>query len=360
MSRAAKASIDLAAIRHNYRLARSLAPDARAAAIIKANAYGHGAVVVARALAAEADAFGVACIEEAMELRDAGIEQPIVLLEGFFEADELDYIARNNIWSAVHSEHQIDALAAAILPVPVNVWLKMDSGMHRLGIEPRHYQAAYTRLRALPQVADITLMTHFACADDLRLDITQQQIAAFDRAVEGIDAPHSLANSPATLAWPRARRDWLRPGLMLYGATPFAVAQDEAAQLQPAMTLTTEIIAIHELEVGDAVGYGASFICQRPSRIATIAMGYGDGYPRHAVSGTPVVVNGQRTVSAGRVSMDMMTIDITDIASAKIGDRVELWGPQLPVSDVAQFCGTIPYTLLTCLTRRVALEYHNA
>ncbi|UTW12618.1 alanine racemase [Marinobacterium rhizophilum] len=360
MSRAAKASIDLAAIRHNYRLARSLAPNARAAAIIKANAYGHGAVKVAQALAAEADAFGVACIEEAMELRDAGIKQPVVLLEGFFDADELDYIARNGLWTAVHSEHQIDALAAADLPSPVNVWLKMDSGMHRLGIPPRDFHAAYTRLRALPQVGEITLMSHFACADDLAQDTTERQIAVFDQAVEGIDAPHSLANSPATLAWPQARRDWLRPGLMLWGATPFEVAQDEAAKLQPAMTLSTEIIAIHDLDVGDAVGYGASFICQRPSRIATIAMGYGDGYPRHAVSGTPVVVNGQRTVTAGRVSMDMMTIDITDIADAKIGDVVELWGRQLPVSEVAQFCSTIPYTLLTCLTRRVALEYHNA
>ncbi len=360
MGRAARASVDLAAIRHNYRLARSLAPDARAAAIVKANAYGHGAVVVARALAPEADAFGVACIEEAVELRDAGIEQPIVLLEGFFEADELEYIARNNIWTAVHSQHQINALAASTLPNPINVWLKMDSGMHRLGIPPGDYQAAYAQLRSLAQVADITLMSHFACADDLDGSSTLRQIAQFDQAVEGIDAPHSLANSPATLAWAQARRDWLRPGLMLYGVTPFDVAHREAARLQQAMTLTTEIIAIHELQVGDAVGYGASFVCQRPSRIATIAMGYGDGYPRHAVSGTPVVVNGQRTVTAGRVSMDMMTIDITDIPTASIGDRVELWGSQLSVAEVAAYCDTIPYTLLTCLTRRVAIDYRGA
>ncbi|MFC6673045.1 alanine racemase [Marinobacterium aestuariivivens] len=360
MSRAARASIDLDAIRHNYRLAKSQSSRARAAAIIKANAYGHGAIAVARALHTEADAFGVACIEEAVELRDAGIGQPIVLLEGFFEADELDYIARHNLWTAIHSVHQIEALARAQLPNPVNVWLKMDSGMHRLGIEPDRFQQAYRRLRSLDQVADITLMSHFACADELDLDVTREQIRRFDQAAEGIDAPQSLSNSPATLAWPEAHRDWLRPGLMLYGATPFEVEQAQAAKLQAAMTLTTEIIAIHDLQTGDAVGYGAGFVCQRPSRIATLAMGYGDGYPRHAVNGTPVVVNGQRTVTAGRVSMDMMTIDITDIPGTAIGNKVELWGSQLPVSEVARYCGTIPYTLLTCLTRRVAIEYRNA
>lgn len=357
MSRAARASIDLDAIRHNYRLAKSQAPAARAAAIVKANAYGHGAVAVANALKSDADAFGVACIEEAIELRDAGIEQPVVLLEGFFEADELDYIARHNLWTAVHSPHQIDAIARAQLPAPVNIWLKMDSGMHRLGIEPEKFQQAYRQLRALEQVADITLMSHFACADELDRDTTREQIARFDRAVEGIDAPHSLSNSPATLAWPQAHRDWLRPGLMLYGATPFEVEQAQAAKLEAAMTLTSEIIAIHELQPGDAVGYGASFVCERPSRIATVAMGYGDGYPRHAVNGTPVVVKGQRTVTAGRVSMDMMTIDITDIPGAQIGDQVELWGKQLPVSEVARHCATIPYTLLTCLTPRVPRTY---
>ncbi|GGO87298.1 alanine racemase [Marinobacterium nitratireducens] len=357
MSRAARASIDLDAIRHNYRLAKSQAPAARAAAIIKAGAYGHGAVAVAGALKAEADAFGVACIEEAIELRDAGIEQPVVLLEGFFEADELEYIARHNLWTAIHSPHQVEALARAQLPAPVNVWLKMDSGMHRLGIEPENLRATYDRLRSLGQVAEITLMSHFACADELDLETTRQQIACFDRAVEGIDAPHSLSNSPATLAWPEAHRDWLRPGLMLYGATPFLVEQEQAARLEAAMTLTSEIIAIHDLQPGDAVGYGAGFVCERPSRIATVAMGYGDGYPRHAANGTPVVVNGQRTVTAGRVSMDMMTIDITDIPGAGIGDRVELWGKQLPVSEVAVHCSTIPYTLLTCLTPRVPRVY---
>lgn len=357
MSRAARASIDLDAIRHNYRLAKSQAPAARAAAIIKANAYGHGAVQVANALKAEADAFGVACIEEAVELRDAGITQPIVLLEGFFEAGELEYIARNNLWSAVHSPHQVEALARAQLPSPVNVWLKMDSGMHRLGFEPERFHEVYRQLRGLEQVGEITLMSHFACADELDRETTRQQIARFDRAVEGIDAPHSLSNSPATLAWPEAHRDWLRPGLMLYGATPFEVEQEQAEKLQAAMTLTTDIIAIHDLQPGDAVGYGAGFVCERPSRIATLAMGYGDGYPRHAVNGTPVVVNGRRAVTAGRVSMDMMTIDITDLPGVAIGDRVELWGKQLPVSEVARYCSTIPYTLLTCLTPRVRRVY---
>jgi len=356
MSRAAVAEIRLDAIRSNYRLALELAPGSRALAVIKANAYGHGAVQVAQALEGEAEAFAVACIEEALELREAGIVAPVLLLEGVFEPSEYQLAAEHNFWLVIHSEHQLEWLSEAELDTRLNVWLKLDSGMHRVGIAPSRYQDLYQQLKALPQVADIVLMTHFACADELQREFTADQIRQFDEVVAGIDAPHSLANSPATLGWPKARREWLRPGLMLYGATPFVEPQENAARLQPAMTLASEIIAVRELEEGDAVGYGAGFVCQRPTRIATVAMGYGDGYPRSARNGTPVVVNGERAQIAGRVSMDMITIDITDLP-AEVGDRVEFWGEQLPVAEVAACCDAIPYTLLTGVTRRVRIKY---
>ncbi|MEH6578692.1 MAG: alanine racemase [Amphritea sp.] len=359
MSRAAKITIDLDAIRHNYRLARSLNPQAKAAAIIKANGYGHGAVVVAQALEAEAEAFGVACIEEAVELVEAGIKKPVLLLEGFFEACELEYISEHGIWTAIHSLQQIDVLAEAKLSKPVNVWLKMDSGMHRLGVAPEDYQLAYKRLSALDNVADVVLMSHFASADDLGATTTQEQLSCFDQHTAGIDAPTSLANSAGVLAWSDARRDWLRPGLMLYGATPFEVAQENADKLIPAMTLTSEVIAVRDVQPGECVGYSGTWSSDKPARVGTVALGYADGYPRHAVSGTPVIINGQRAQIIGRVSMDMLAVDLTDIADADVGTEVEFWGKQLPAAEVATYCGTIPYTLFTGITRRVHKKYVN-
>lgn len=357
MSRKARALIRLDAVRSNYRLAKSMQPTAKAVAVVKADAYGHGAVAVANALTGEVDAFGVACIEEALVLRRAGINDPILLLEGFFDSSELALIDQNRFWTVVHSPYQIEALASFQPSAPMNVWLKMDSGMHRLGVEPEHLKACFTRLASLSQVGDITLMTHFACADALDDDTTQRQLDCFLEAVAGIDAPLSLANSPATLGWPQAHGDWLRPGLMLYGASPFSVAQDNADKLQPAMTLLSEIIAVREISAGESVGYGASWTAETATRVGTVAMGYGDGYPRHACSGTPVVVNSQRTKIIGRVSMDMITIDLTDIADADIGTDVEFWGENLKINEVARYCDTIPYTLMTCLTQRIPRYY---
>ena len=359
MSRAACATIDLDAIRHNYRLAKALAPGAKAAAVIKADAYGHGAVPVAQALQAEADAFAVACIEEALELREAGIRIPILLLEGFFDAEELPTIARQQLWCVIHSYQQIAALQQARLPKPINVWLKLDTGMHRVGISPEDCRSAFGTLRGLPQTGQVALMTHLACADDLQSDATARQIARFDAGSAGLDAAASLANSPAILAWPQAHRDWLRPGMMLYGASPFGHPQENADLLQPAMTLSSRLIAIRDLQPGDTVGYGATFRCDRPSRIGTIAMGYGDGYPRHAINGTPVLVNGQRATLAGRVSMDMLSVDLTDLSDARVGDPVELWGKNLSLNDVAGKCDTIPYTLVSGITRRVPRRYQG-
>ncbi|MBN0988236.1 alanine racemase [Amphritea pacifica] len=359
MSRAAKITVDLEAIRQNYRLARSLNTAGNAAAIIKADAYGHNAVKVARALQAEADAFGVACIEEGIELIEAGIQKPVLLLEGFFEVSELPYISEHGMWCAVHSLHQIEQIAQASLSKPVTVWLKMNSGMNRLGIHPDDYQAAFQRLQQLDNVSDIVLMTHFASSDELDKATTEQQLAVFNRASEGLDAPHCLANSAAVLAWQDARRDWMRPGLMLYGATPFPEAQEQADKLLPAMTLTSEVIAIRDVQPGECVGYGGNFVADKPTRVGTVALGYADGYPRHAVTGTPVWINGQRARIIGRVSMDMLGVDLTGIPDAGIGTEVEFWGRNVTAAEVATCCDTIPYTLFTGITRRVHKRYIN-
>lgn len=359
MSRKVRADIHLDAIVHNYCLAKAQAPASKAAAIVKANAYGHGAVQVARALAPEADAFGVACIEEALELREAGLRQPIILLEGFFDADELPLIAEHGFWPALHSEHQIDWLERFGSPARFPVWLKLDTGMHRLGVAPERVDELVQRLRQCEVVSDVLLMTHFARSDEPALPMTRDQLNCFDHVAASLDLAASLSNSAAVMAWPDAHRQWLRPGIMLYGATPFSEPHPVADQLQAGMTLSSEIIAVRDVPAGETVGYGASFSCDRPRRIGTVAMGYGDGYPRHARNGTPVLVEGVRTSLAGRVSMDMLTVDLTDIPHANIGSRVELWGRKLPVSEVAQWCDTIPYTLLTCLTPRVPRYYSD-
>ncbi len=357
MGRAATATINLDAIRHNYRLAKSLSNGQKAVAIIKADAYGHDAVVVANALSAQADAFGVACIEEAIELREAGIKNPILLLEGFFKADELILIAQYNLWTALHSVSQIEDIKNSPLKNSINVWLKMDSGMHRLGIAPEDYQDAYQQLNALPQVKEVILMSHFSSADDLSAGTTQEQINCFDAFTTGINAHVSLANSAATLGHEEARRQWQRPGIMLYGATPFEQSHPQGDKLRSAMTLSSEVIAIHQLQAGDAVGYSRTFICEKPTLVGTVAMGYADGYPRHAKSGTPILVNGQRTRILGRVSMDMLAVDLSHLEDVNVGAYVECWGENLTAAEVAPHCDTIPYTLFTGITRRVHKVY---
>ncbi|MDO6561764.1 alanine racemase [Amphritea sp. 1_MG-2023] len=359
MSRAAKITVDLDAIRHNYRLARSLNTAGHAVAIIKANAYGHNAIEVAKALEAEADAFGVACLEEGAELIEAGIQKPVLLLEGYFEVSELDYISEHGVWCAVHSLAQIEQIAQAKLSKPITVWLKMNSGMNRLGVHPDDYQTAFKRLKQLDNVADVVLMTHFFNADELAEADTEKQLAVFNKATEGLDAPHCMANSAAVLAWPDAHRDWMRPGLMLYGATPFPEAQENANKLIPAMTLSSKVIAVRDVQPGETVGYAGLFCADKPTRVGTVAMGYADGYPRHAVTGTPVWINGQRSRIVGRVSMDMLGVDLTDIEGADIGTEVEFWGKNVTAAEVATYCDTIPYTLFTGITRRVYKHYLN-
>ncbi|HPE60237.1 MAG TPA: alanine racemase [Thiolinea sp.] len=356
MARPAQALIDLEAIRHNYRQARRLAPGTRAFAIIKANAYGHGAVRVAQALAGEADGFGVACIEEALELRESGISSRIVLLEGIFTPDEMVQAGQAGFDLVVHTPEQLEWLLQARPARTLNVLLKIDTGMHRLGLAPAEVPSVFSRLQQCAHVGDITLMTHFARADEAGVDVTLQQISRFKTAIRGLEAPVSLANSAGILTWPQSHGNWIRPGLMLYGVTPM---DDGSAQalLKPAMTLKSALIAVRELHPGEHVGYGGRFRCETTTRVGVVAMGYADGYPRHATDGTPVLLNGRRTRLIGRVSMDMLTIDLGG-QEARVGDPVELWGRHIDAADVARHAATIPYTLFTGITRRVPLIYH--
>lgn len=355
--RPAQALIDLSALRHNYQLAKSLS-GCRAFAVIKANAYGHGAVRCAQALQGSADAFAVACIEEALELRAAGIRQPILLLEGWFEADELPLLAEHDLWAVLHHEEQLLQLQDATLSRPLHIWLKLDSGMHRVGFSPDEYASIWQRLAALPQVASLSKITHFSRADEPETGRTEQQLATFAAATAGLEGPASLCNSPGILAWPQAHHDWLRPGIMLYGATPFEFEQDQAAQLRPVMQLRSRIIATRELPVGEPIGYGSRFVTTRPTRVGVVAMGYADGYPRHAKDGTPVLVDGQRTGLIGRVSMDMLTVDLTDLPGSGLGSAVTLWGDGLNASEVASWADSIPYQLF-CNLNRVPRHYRD-
>lgn len=361
MSRPTAAIIDLQALRHNYALAASLAPESQTIPMVKANAYGHGVIEIATALAPVAPAFGVACIEEAMALREANIKQPILLLEGTFTADEVALAENHNLWLMVENQPQLDAILAADIGHQIKVWLGIDTGMHRLGFQPSELEPAYRALKNSRNVHDeIVVSSHFACADDLNNDATNKQIQIFDLNLPtdiNSELPlASLANSAAILAWPQTQRDWQRPGYMLYGNSPFSEPQENANQLQPVMSFESAIISVREIDAGESVGYGATWTAPRQSHIATIAVGYGDGYPRHAPNGTPILINGVKCPLVGRVSMDMITVDVTDI-KAKIGDKAILWGPALPVNEVAATCGTIGYELLTRMPDRVPRVY---
>ena len=373
MTRPSQALIDLEALRHNYLTVRAhLAPAGRivadhaptdstsayqrgqALAVIKANAYGHGAVRCAQALRDIADGFAVAFAAEAFELRAAGIDQSILLLEGCFDRDELIEAARLGLWIVVHQESQLRDLDQALLPNrSIHVWLKIDSGMHRAGFDLDQVKAVHARLSEIPSVASITLMTHFARSDEPSEQATRQQIEAFDQATAGMAGARSLSNSGGILAWPAAHRDWVRAGIALYGADPMP-KHDHG--LIPVMTLSSQIFAVKIVAPGESVGYGATFTAQTPTRVGLVAIGYADGYPRNAPNGTPIAVDGQRTRIIGRVSMDMLTVDLTELPQAGMGSRVECWGRQIDINVVAQAAGTISYELL-CNVKRVPRVY---
>ncbi len=361
MSRPLIATVDLDALRHNYRLARSL-HGRQALAVIKANAYGHNAVRCAQALAGEADGFAVACIEEAVSLREAGITRPILLLEGCFEAAELELVDRLGLWTVVHQPEQIAMIEAATLSAPLTVWLKLDSGMHRVGFHPEDYRAAWQRLTASGKVGKIVKMSHFARADEIDpagREATRLQVASFEAATQDIPGETSRCNSAAILGVPAAHGDWGRAGLMLYGVSPFDVRMPEAERLRPVMSLESRVIAVRELPPGEPVGYGARFVTDKPTRVGVVACGYADGYPRLARTGTPVRIDGKRSRLIGRVSMDMLTVDLSDLPQAGIGSAVELWGREVSVADVAAGAGTIAYELL-CNVKRAHFRWIDA
>ncbi len=334
---------------------RAAAPNRRVATAVKADAYGHGLIRVAGSL--DADAFAVACIEEALILREAGIDRPIMLLEGVFEAAELPLCAHHRLEIAIHHPEQVLMLESARLEQPLRVWPKIDTGMHRLGLAPETVATLYQRLRNCPAVApEIGLMSHLARADERDCDYTRQQLQAFVTATTGLQGERSLANSAGILGWPQTHFDWVRPGIMLYGASPFAGSVAAEHDLRPVMTFSTRLIAINRLRQGELVGYGGTWICPEDMDVGVAAAGYGDGYPRHAPSGTPVLVNGREAALIGRVSMDMITLDLRQHPAARIGDPVVLWGERLPVERIAEAAGTISYPLLCGITGRVRVE----
>lgn len=359
MTRPSRALIDLAALRQNYLLARHM-HQGRALAVVKANAYGHGAIVCAQALSDIADGFAVALMAEALELRQAGLTLPILVLEGCFDAEELKAAQTHQIWVAVHQASQIDMLQDCNLPPnSMHVWLKVDSGMHRAGFPLQDVSHAYARLNALAAVACVTLMSHFARADEPDESVTTQQIEAFEHATRDLPCERSLSNSAGVLAWPGAKRDWARPGILLYGANPLPAAyqaQHPTHALLPVMRLESKVFAVKTLQAGDALGYGGTFVAQRPTRVGLVAIGYADGYPRSAPTGTPVAIDGQPSTIVGRVSMDMLNVDLTALPETGVGSVVELWGRQVDINIVAHHARTIAYELL-CNVKRVARVY---
>lgn len=355
--KAATAVIDRRALRHNLQQIRRQAPQSRLIAVVKANAYGHGLLETAHTLQ-DADCYGVARIGEALMLRAGGIVKPILLLEGFFCAEDLPALVANNIETAVHSLEQLEALEQTELAHPVSVWMKLDSGMHRLGVRPEQAEAFYQRLSACRNVVQpVNIMSHFSRADEPLVDATEKQISCFEHFANAKPGLKSIAASGGILLWPQAHRDWVRPGIILYGVSPQETPYADHFGLQPAMTLKSSLIAVREHRAGEPVGYGGLWVSERDTRLGVVAMGYGDGYPRSAPSGTPVWLNGREVPIVGRVSMDMISVDLGPDATDKVGDEVVLWGKALPVERVAAFSGISAYELITKLTQRVAMEY---
>ena len=325
-------------------------------AVIKANAYGHGLVPAAKALA-ETDGFSVARLDEGLALRAAGLANRILLLEGVFSAEQLAVAAQQRFDLMVHSVEQLELLEGRAGTHVISAWIKVDSGMNRLGFRTEHFADAYARLRRVANVApDPTLVTHLANADDRRDTKTVAQLQAFAAATAALQGARSIANSAALLAWPDTRADWVRPGLVLYGVSPFPSGTGADLGLRPAMTLQTEVIAVKDVREGETVGYGGAWRAARHSRMAVVAAGYGDGYPRSVESGTPLLINGRRAPIVGRVSMDMITVDVTDLPSVATGDPVVLWGEGVPVEEISRHAGTIPYELICGVSQRVQHE----
>ena len=354
MPRATTATIDLAALRRNLATVRARAPQSKVLAVVKADAYGHGLERVAGALE-DADAFGVSALSEAERLRAIGARQPIVLLSGFDEPADLAQLRRLDVATVVHHASQLAMLEAFHDPgARIQAWLKIDTGMHRLGFPPAQAHEAHARLRALELVGDdIVLMTHFASSEDAAGIETPAQIQAFDAIGKGLAGARSAANSAAILGWPSSHRQWVRAGGALYGLSVAPGCRGRDFGLEPVMTLSTRLIAINRFSRGERVGYSGLWECPEDMDVGVAAIGYGDGYPRTVAASTPTLVNGVRAPVIGRVSMDLVTIDLRGVPEARVGDPVTLWGPALPVEDIAAAAGTISYDLTCAVTRRV-------
>lgn len=346
------ATIDVAALRHNLGVVRARAPRSRIAAVIKANAYGHGVARAASALS-DAEGFAVVELEAAVSLRNAGYSQRLILLEGFFELPELAAVTEHRLATAVHSVEQLEMLETLRPGAGVDVLFKINTGMNRLGFAPRDAAPALARLKANPGVGAVTLMTHFANADDPRG--IAWQLARLEAAVGAQPLQRTLANSAAILRYEEAHADWVRPGIMLYGCSPFAENTGSDLRLEPAMTLASEIIAVQDLAPGESVGYGGTFVAESEMRIGVVACGYADGYPRHAPTGTPVVVGDRLTRTIGRVSMDMLCVDLSRVPDARVGTPVVLWGAGNPIENVASAAGTVGYELMCAVAPRVRI-----
>ena len=374
------ATVDLKALQHNFAVAQSQNPAGAMVAVVKANAYGHGMPAVASALhavMAERDCFGVATLEEAVALQQLNIGRASLLLEGVLTAEELASAIEFGFHLLIHSAYQLEELDAYVATHPdlptgsLTIWLKLDSGMHRLGFSAEHFASAYAWIKRLPAVGKVVLMTHFACVDDLVSPATQRQLTLFNRTVSKLDIPADgscefcVAASAAILAWPQTHFQWARPGIMLYGSSAIQKESGPERGLKPVMTLRSRLIAIKEVEAGGAIGYGATYVCPSKKRMGVVSIGYGDGYPRSAANGTPVLVNCAASIVGkprmtriiGRVSMDMITIDLSDIKDASIGDEVILWGEGLSADEVARHCNTVSYELFCRVTARMHFVY---
>ncbi|MBN6064480.1 alanine racemase [Aggregatibacter actinomycetemcomitans] len=353
----ATAKISSVALKHNIQTIKQKAPESKIIAVVKANAYGHGVVFVSSAVENLVDCFGVARLEEALKLRSNGITKPILLLEGFFSSKDLPVLAVNNIQTVVHSQEQLDALEQAKTPNPIKVWLKIDTGMHRLGVHLDEVDAFYQKLKLLPCVdPNIGFVSHFSRADELECGYTEKQLARFLWATEGKGGERSISASGGILFWQDAHLDWIRPGIIMYGISPNNIAGKEYG-LIPVMNLTSSLIAVREHKKGEPVGYGGVWVSDKDTKIGVVAIGYGDGYPRDVPEGTPVYLNGRRVPIVGKVSMDMLTVDLGADSQDKVGDEVILWGKALPIEEIAAITGIISYELITKLTPRVLTEY---
>ena len=358
------ARIDLAALRANFSIAHQLAPNSLNFAVIKADAYGHGSINCARALD-QADGFAVATLEEAVDLRQHNIEKPILILSRFCQPEDVGVLQHFNLLPVVHSHYQFDFLINNHNGrQPINAWLKIDTGMNRLGMNPGEFSSMLERIEKTDRVNAIGVMSHLACADETDNEFTNLQLEKFHRIAVKTGLPLSIANSAAIMAWPDTRKHWNRPGLMLYGISPFTSSKNSRSEtpdvkLRPVMNLTSKLISIANLNKGEGIGYGQTFVANENLKVGIVACGYADGYPRHAGTGTPVLVCDRLSRLLGRVSMDTLAVDLTSVPDAEIGSEILLWGSTLSVNEIAKHAGTISYELLTSVSKRVPRQYFN-